>query len=463
MTAAGGGLLDEFRKNRLVVLPDNYRDTTAYEEARRYEKDDGSDSSDGSDGSDDNHLRHFDMAYSTHLRLLLALAAISAIYGYNYKRVCYYTNWSQYRPAPAKFFPENVDANLCTHVVFAFAKMEGNMLSPYEWNDDDTDWSTGMYTRFNNLKTINPSLKTLLAVGGWNFGTAKMTAMLATPENRRQFVDTTIKYLRDRNFDGLDLDFEYPGRRGSPSGDKQKFTLLCEELNEAFQLEAIDSGKERLLLTAAVAAGKSNIDAAYEVDRLSLVLDFFNVMTYDFHGGWETFTGHNSPLYPRAAETGDQQLLNMAWALNYYVSLGAPREKLVVGMATYGRAFKTIDNTQHDLGASTAGTAPAGQYTRENGFLSYYEICGFLADPDATRVYQSEHRVPYAYKGVTWVGYDDIVSLTEKVQWMKANGFGGWMVWSLDLDDFDNSFCYAGKYPLINAMVRALTAPPATT
>ena len=62
------------------------------------------------------------------------------------------------------------------------------------------------------------------------------------------------------------------------------------------------------------------------------------------------------------------------WALNYYVSLGAPRDKLVVGMATYGRAFKTTSNTQHDLGVSTAGTAPAGLYTRENGFLSYYEV-----------------------------------------------------------------------------------------
>ena len=40
---------------------------------------------------------------------------------------------------------------------------------------------------------------------------------------------------------------------------------------------------------------------------------------------------------------------------------------------------------------------------------------------------------------------------------MKANGFGGWMVWSLDLDDFDNSFCHGGKYPLVSAMKRALT------
>jgi len=64
--------------------------------------------------------------------------------GYNYKRVCYYTNWSQYRPSPAKFFPENVDADLCTHLIYAFATMNGNKLTNYEWNDDSTSWSTGM-------------------------------------------------------------------------------------------------------------------------------------------------------------------------------------------------------------------------------------------------------------------------------------------------------------------------------
>ena len=61
-----------------------------------------------------------------------------------YKRVCYYANWAQYRPGMGKFLPENIDGSLCTHINYAFAKMNGNSLWPYEWNDDSTNWSKGM-------------------------------------------------------------------------------------------------------------------------------------------------------------------------------------------------------------------------------------------------------------------------------------------------------------------------------
>ena len=62
----------------------------------------------------------------------------------NYRRICYHTNWSQYRPAKGRFMPENIPVHLCTHLVYAFATMKGNRIAPYEWNDEKSGSQPGM-------------------------------------------------------------------------------------------------------------------------------------------------------------------------------------------------------------------------------------------------------------------------------------------------------------------------------
>ena len=68
----------------------------------------------------------------------------------------------------------------------------------------------------------------MLAVGGWNFDLSLMTAMLSSASRRAEFVSNSITYLRLYGFDGLDLDFEYPGLRGSTTADVDNFPLLCQ-------------------------------------------------------------------------------------------------------------------------------------------------------------------------------------------------------------------------------------------
>ena len=146
------------------------------------------------------------------------------------------------------------------------------------------------------------------------------------------------------------------------------------ELREAFEAEAQEVKRGRLLLTAAVPVGPDNINGGYDVPAVASYLDFINLMAYDFHGKWESQAGHNAPLYAPSSDSEWRKQLSVDHASNLWVRLGTPREKLVIGMATYGRSFTLSNARNFRVNDAASGGGTAGVYTREAGFLAYYEV-----------------------------------------------------------------------------------------
>ena len=111
------------------------------------------------------------------------------------------------------------------------------------------------------------------------------------------------------------------------------------------------------------------------------------------------------------------------------------------------------------MNALSNGPGRAGMYTKEPGFISYYEICKKIKNGMSV-VQDPIAKAPYGYQNHFWVSYDDQSSLRYKViSLVKSRGLKGVMFWALDLDDFTGSFCGKGKFPLINAAKHELEVP----
>ena len=126
----------------------------------------------------------------------------------DFKVVCYFTNWAWYRPGIGKYKPEDIDPNICTHIVYGFAVLDGStgLMKPHDsWADIDNDFY-GKVTEFKKR-----GIKVTIAIGGWNDSAgSKYSQLVNNPARRAKFVEHVVKFILKYNFDGLDLDWEYP-------------------------------------------------------------------------------------------------------------------------------------------------------------------------------------------------------------------------------------------------------------
>ena len=148
---------------------------------------------------------------------------------------------------------------------------------------------------------------------------------------------------------------------------------------------------------------------------------------------------------------------NNQFSVQDWLSKGCPKNKLIVGIPTYGRSW-TLSGSSTSLGSSASSGGTPGTFSGEAGFLMYNEICVNIASQGWTKVSDpSGNMGPYAHKGNQWVGYDDVDMVTRKAQYILDNGLGGGMFWDLPSDDFKN-LCGKGTYPLIRSVHSLLSS-----
>ena len=167
-------------------------------------------------------------------------------------------------------------------------------------------------------------------------------------------------------------------------------------------------------MSLAVSAEKNTIIGAYDIGNITPNLDFISIMSYDYHGSWDNKLGHNSPLRSNSYQNPDENKLSNDFTVKLFLTLGVPREKLILGIPYYGRSFSKSKNKNH-IGAEASGSGSPGEYTRESGFLSFFEVCNYVKFNNWTRAWSTEHMTPYAYNDTQWVGYDDEESIRIKV------------------------------------------------
>ncbi|ETN57952.1 brain chitinase and chia [Anopheles darlingi] len=361
---------------------------------------------------------------------------------------CYYASWSAYRPGRGAFNVEDIDPQICTHLLYSFFGIDeaGSVIVLDPWLDLEVDGGLGNIRRFNELRLANPSLKTLAAIGGASIDPVLFPALAANPSARSAFARNARSFCQEHGFDGVDIDWEFPGHHdGDTSNDKTNFALLLQEL-------AAELHQHGLLLTAAVAASEPIASIAYDIPATVAHLDYALLMAYDFNGAWNDFTGHNAPLFAGPSDQNDfQRMLNVEHSVNYWLGQGAPANKLVLGVPTYGRSFTLANPQDNGLRAPSVGPGNEGPYTEQPGHLAYYEACAIIQlDASWTRVWEDVQRVPYAFFQDQWVGYDDRNSVTEKGNFVVARGLAGVMVWSIDMDDF-RGYC-GPKFNLLRAL-----------
>jgi chitinase len=342
--------------------------------------------------------------------------------------VAYLASWS----IPPVIHPEKL-----THLNVAFAHI--NKINQVFL---DSPATAKTLRDLQALKTRNPQLKIILSVGGWQAEGFSDAAL--TDSSRQVFADSAATLLSEFSLDGIDIDWEYPGQgvagiKYRPE-DKQNFTRLLQVLRETLDARGVAqkrTGANHYLLTIA-AADREYFDYT-EMDELPVYLDWINLMSYDFFNSLTATTGHHAGLYrSEHAVPADR---NADSAVTQYLVAGVPADKIVLGVAFYGRGFAGV--TPRNKGVKQP-------YEHFEGEHSYQELVDKLIGKQGfVRYWDARAQAPYLWNDTSrvFITYDDPQSIAVKARYVLDHRLGGMMFWELSQDRNDE---------LLDAVARGL-------
>ncbi|MCD4783404.1 MAG: carboxypeptidase regulatory-like domain-containing protein [Candidatus Eremiobacteraeota bacterium] len=375
------------------------------------------------------------------------------------KIVAYFVNWGIYA---RDYNVVDIPADKITHINYAFFAIDDSTGKvkltdpladinkiftgdeaigfPDQTAEQSAAGEAGNLGRLKQLKALHPHIKTMMTIGGWTLS-YNFPNIAGTQEARQTFVSSCVEMMKKYDFDGIDVDWEYPG-----AADKVNCTLLMQEFRKQLDEQGQVDGKYYLLAMATPVGYDKLVNM--EIDKLADSLDFINIMTYDFHGGWDSITNNQSPLYMDPNDPTspvDREYLNIDWVVNYYLKAGIPPGKLCLGIPAYGRAWEEvpdIDNGLFQPGPSLPNTETPGNW--ESGNIDYWKIQELLLDTSNYTLYRDQYaKVPWVYgKNLTptktiggmFITFDDPTSIATKAQYVNDKNMGGMMIWELSGD-----------------------------